>query len=154
MELDSQDQTPSPTLKPVKSRKYTARKITRRQEGQILEMAAQNQSLLTIAKRFDLSEKAVSKFLHQYDGLFKLLPDVDNYRHAKARLFDAAEFRILQSLVQESKIKKASLNNCAYALKVLHEAGRLEKGLSTSNVHTKTYTQIVNEYQEPAVKKD
>jgi len=56
------------------------------------------------------------------------------YAEHKSEVSQAVEARLMASLVDEETISKASLNNRAYALKQVHEIGRLERGQSTANV--------------------
>jgi hypothetical protein len=58
-------------------------------------------------------------------------------------LLNALEMEIFKEMVDSDTLKKASLNNKAYAYKVLFEARRLTKGESTANVsHHHMITEI------------
>lgn len=87
-----------------------------------------------IAAYFNCNESSVIRACQR---LATLIPDpeaVDAYRSVKADLLDAAEMELMASLMQPEKMEKASLNNVAYAFQQIHNAGRLERGESTSNL--------------------
>ena len=59
---------------------------------------------------------------------------VDIYRDNRADMMDAIESRLATQILDEDKLKGASVNNIAYAMAQLNNIGRLERGQSTSNV--------------------
>lgn len=69
--------------------------------------------------------------------LNQFLPDEETaqaYSDTKAAILTGVEHRLLASLVDPSKIEKASLNNIAFAFRQVADQLRLERGQSTSNV--------------------
>jgi hypothetical protein len=56
--------------------------------------------------------------------------------------------------VQPDVLKKASHNNLMYGFGSLHNANRLEKGLSTDNLAAKMVFQIVQEPQDTVSNSD
>ena len=69
--------------------------------------------------------------------LKRLLKDpaaVDIYRENRADMMDAIERELATQILDEDKLKSASVNNIAYAMAQLNNIGRLERGQSTANV--------------------
>ena len=69
--------------------------------------------------------------------LKRLLSDpaaVDTYRENRADMMDAIESRLATQILDDDKLKAASVNNIAYAMAQLNNIGRLERGQSTANV--------------------
>lgn len=87
-----------------------------------------------IAKYFDVTVQAVQQGLKRFRAL--ILPEgaLETYRANKPGILESVEAKLLSSLVEPARVKKASLNNVAYALGQVAGMTRLEKGLSTSNV--------------------
>ena len=108
----------------------------------ILNLHAKGLNNTQIAKQVDCNRVTVTRTLKRFKETFKNLDDVEAYQQHKADLFSAAEMTILNSMVQDDKIEKATLNQSAYALQVLHNAGRLERGQATQI--QATYSQVIS----------
>lgn len=96
-----------------------------------------------IARSLGCSRSTVINTLKEFAAVFDELPNVKTYQEHKADLLSAAELKVLKSLVQGDKLAKATLNQSAYALQVLHNAGRLERGQAT-NI-TASYSKVITE---------
>lgn len=107
-----------------------------------------NHTYKEIGDYYGVKPKTVSAALR------KLLKEIDDpalnaaYRDGKVEVLTGMERVIASDLMDPAKRKKASLNNAAYALKVVHEIGRLERGESTSNVSVRALTESVESRQE------
>lgn len=87
-----------------------------------------------IAKIVGTKSSTVHLALQRFKSVFTELEYIDDYRATKTRLLEAAELRLLKSMLDEATIEKASLNNRAYAFQQVYQALRLERGQSTANV--------------------
>lgn len=110
-------------------------------KNQALVLKARGLPQSIIARELDLDPATVSRISSQYSGLLQELETVQEFRDAKGDLLDAAQAKVLKSLVNEGKLDKATLYHVAYALDVLYKSNRLERNQSTANVATTlTYT--------------
>ena len=87
-----------------------------------------------IAKYMGVTKQAVHAALKRFNTLLMQPGELDAFRGAKADLLESAEARLLNEVIDPDKMRKASINNVAYALGQVSNIARLEKGLSTSNV--------------------
>ena len=100
----------------------------------VVSLAARGLPATHISAILNVPESTVRYDISAFKSVFRNLVDVDSYRAHRVRLLEAAEFTLLQSMMNEEKLAKASVNNLAYAYAQLHTARRLEQGASTSNV--------------------
>src|SRR3990172_7482134 len=87
-----------------------------------------------IGNHFGVSKQAVCK---RFKAFSKYLPDpeaVQTYRDNRVSVLDAVESTYISDLVDPVRREKASLNNTAYAFQQIHNARRIESGLSSVNV--------------------
>lgn len=87
-----------------------------------------------IAIQFGVSKQAVQQRLSK---LFELIsdPDADQaYSDNRADVLNAVEREMISQMLDSEKLKKASVNNIAYAFQQITNARRLEQGLSTQNI--------------------
>ncbi|WP_347275417.1 hypothetical protein [Candidatus Kuenenia sp.] len=101
-----------------------------------------------IAKRFGCHKSAVHGALSRFTKILKEPGEIEAYSKYKADLLNSAELTMLEKVMDTETIEKASLNNAAYAFAQLHNAGRLERGKSTSNVDMRQLTMSLQELQE------
>ena len=87
-----------------------------------------------IAAEFGVSKSAVYQRLKPFENLLKDPEAVQSYVKNKSQILDAAEFRVLQQMLDDGTLKKASANNLAYVLQQLFKENHLVKGESTSNI--------------------
>lgn len=99
-----------------------------------LDLALKNVPPSEISKAIDVPVRTVKDHLAKFRKKFKELGAVKEYEASKQQLLSATELRMLKSLNDESKHKKASLSSVAFAFEKLHQAGRLERNQSTKNL--------------------
>lgn len=87
-----------------------------------------------IAKRFGVTKTAVYHVLSEFAKITENPEIVEGYASIRGKLLTAGEFELLKEIFDPEKLKKASLNNVAYAFSQVFNANRLERGESTSNV--------------------
>ena len=87
-----------------------------------------------IADKFGCSPQSVHKALSKFKVILEDPKIIETYKANVGRVLNAVEFKLLEHLVEENKLKSASLNNVAYAFQQIHNARRLEEGLSTGNL--------------------
>lgn len=122
--------------------KGTTRKVkdlTNSETKKVISQMVAGVPIPVVAASVGISEGAVKQIREQFRDVFNTLGEVENYRKVKSDLFDAVELKALKSLMDQDKHDRATLNQVAYSLSVLHNAGRLEKNLSTANINTSSY---------------
>jgi predicted DNA-binding protein YlxM (UPF0122 family) len=85
-----------------------------------------------IGKQFNTTKQAVHAKLSRFVALLPDPEELEAYRTYKGDLFESAEMRLLESMMDEEKIKDASLNNSAYAFQQVANQTRLQHGQSTT----------------------
>lgn len=83
----------------------------------------------------------------------EFLPDpqeLEMYRNNKSQLIEAAQYKVLNKILDAETIQNASLNNAAYTYQALYNCHRLEAGKSTSNVSMLEITGTISELQTQA----
>lgn len=91
-------------------------------------------SFQQIADIFQVSKQAVKE---RIDKFTKFIPDIDEletYRINKADILEAVQLKHVEALHDPERIKKASLNNVAFAFKEVNNAIRLERDEPTQNI--------------------
>ena len=87
-----------------------------------------------IGSQLGVSKEAVLKQLKPFEPIVKSLTQSQTYTTNAPEILGAVEFNIIRKMVSEEVLKKASLNNLAYAFQNIHNARRLESGQSTANI--------------------
>ena len=87
-----------------------------------------------IAKSMGVTKQAVHKAITKFMAHIDEPEAVESFKSARADLLTAAQLTVLRSVVDPTKLEKASTNNAAYALRQLFDMERLERGESTSNI--------------------
>ena len=118
-------------------RKKPAMAASKAQVARILDRAIDGCTPTEIGKEVLVNVDEVHRVLKLFEPIFPKLPQVEYYRKHKHELLDAGTLQLLESVLEPSGLAKARPNENAYALKVVHEIGRLEKGLSTANISSK-----------------
>ena len=100
-----------------------------------LKLRLQGATLSDIADLQGVTKQAIYQALTNFEPFLKGVEEgqISAYSEHRAELFNVVERHLTASLLNGDALAKASLNNRAYALKVIHEARRLETGQSTSN---------------------
>lgn len=120
---------------------------------EILAMRVAGASIRDIANKFGVTPEAIK---YRLRGLVKYLDEsVQNYEKNRATIFSAAEKVFLEEMLSKKKVKKAGVNQLAYAFRQVYDANRLEKGLSTQNIvyadiqkEKEAIEQAIKEYEE------
>jgi len=87
-----------------------------------------------IGKQFGVTAAAVCMRLKTFKHLLADPEQTEAYRNHKTEVLDQAEATLLSQVLNPKKLKDASANNVAYALRQVHDIGRLERGQSTANI--------------------
>jgi DNA-binding CsgD family transcriptional regulator len=119
----------------ARSKKNATRNKKQRthRETKILELRAKGLTHNEIAPIVECHPQTVSRTLEKFKEFFTDLDKTVEYQQVRGQLLNAAESRLLRSVVDEQAIEKASLNQRAYAMKEVHNMRRLNENLSTSN---------------------
>lgn len=134
--------TGQPLKKPRKAYAFSTKEMTRKERrrqqsinnSKAMQLIAKGDlSIAEVARASKVSEGTVKRIKQKYAKLFKELKNVDEYKNIKSDLLSAAELTLLKSLMTPGKLRKAPLNQVAFAFKEINVANRLERGLSTSN---------------------
>jgi hypothetical protein len=121
---------------PIKTKKIRKRKkLNRKQLGRLVTLRARNVPVGLIAQELDVTKNAVEQAIKEFRPLFQELGNIKHYRTIKADLLDAAQIVALKTIVRGAD--KASMRDGAFSYRILNEASRLEKGLSTQNISKK-----------------
>lgn len=135
---------------PIKRKKGGSKKGTVKQAvkpaqlSQALHLAAMKRPVQEIARAVKLPPSTTCRLLKRYGAWLQELEHVDQYTDSRARLLAAGEVKLFQSMMEQEKLDKASVNNLAYAMRQVFDMGRLEKGLSTSNTAVQHVAVSVN----------
>jgi predicted DNA-binding protein YlxM (UPF0122 family) len=102
-----------------------------------------------IADYFGVNKGSVFQSLKRFLHVIQSPEAVQAFNKSKSQVLDAVELELLSQLVNTNKLKDASTNNIAYALKEVHNMNRLEKDLSTSNISQGIKVMVVGHDGEP-----
>ena len=87
-----------------------------------------------IGNVFGVTRSAIQKELKPLLCFLDNPEATQHYRENRADFIDNVERVLTTHMVDEDKLKAASINNLAYATAQLNNIGRLERGQSTANV--------------------
>ena len=100
------------------------------------------------------NKQTVHKALQPFLGMIADPEARAAYKESKADVLEGAQLKIVSNLVDEDKLKKASVNNLAYAAQSLDNMIRLERGQSTANIsyadHSKALSTLIDEQRRLA----
>lgn len=112
----------------------------------------QGVSQTDIAKMMRCSQQAIQKAIAPFVILLKNPEALQTFRDRKIDLLDSVTMELMENLVVSDKLKKASLNNVAYALTQVHHITQLEKGQPTENIDVdvryKKVTSLIEKLQD------
>lgn len=130
--------------------KRSAKKLTQNELATVVLDYARGTPQHDIAKKFGVSESAVSLILEKFKPAFAELGNVEEYRKAKADLLDSTSLAVLKEISNPTKILDSDLRALSVSYDILNKHSRLERGQSTQNVATQTVTVslIPTEYGE------
>ena len=106
-----------------------------------------NLSYQEIADRYGVCKSAVYQALKRFLSILVEPNELEGYKQNKIALLSSAELRLLERLVNDEVIEKASLNNIAYAFQQIFNSGRLEKGEATQITDTFALTADLEKVQ-------
>ena len=98
-----------------------------------------------IAKQLNCPKSSVHYALKPFVKLIENPYQIAGYQDNKAVLLTALEMRLANEMLDDDKIKSASLNNVAYAFSQVSNQGHLARGESTSNVNFHVLNESVAE---------
>lgn len=124
---------------------HTTRKLLK-----AIDLRMQGLPITAVAKITNISPNTIDNILEKFSNVFSELPNIKEYNQHRIQLLTAAELKLLNLLMDPEKLAKASLNNVAYAFQQVHNANRLERGLSTANVEARNYSTITLKSYDPA----
>lgn len=113
--------------KPLKSQ------VTQQRLCDVLNYTAKGLSAKEVSKITGVGERHVERLRSQAKTWLAEVEQVAGFKELKADLFDAAQLKILKSAMSDEKLDAADFKSLAYGLGTIHKAGRLERGLSTTN---------------------
>lgn len=111
---------------------------------EILQEKISGKSNVKIAQQAGVTEAAIRKKLKK---IHSLIDKEENnvYNQYKTQILTGAERTLLNELLAPDKLKKASINNLAYAFQNIYNANRLEQGKSTENIDFKALISMEQE---------
>ncbi len=137
--------TESPKNKGVNKSKSISSKIN---IAEALKLRLVNHlSYQEIADRYGVCKSAVYQALKRFLSILVEPNELEGYKQNKIALLSSAELRLLERLVNDEVVEKASLNNIAYAFQQIFNSGRLEKGEATEIVDTFALTADLEKVQ-------
>lgn len=113
--------------------------LTQTEIATAIDMDMKGVQRAKIARAIGVKQSTITEALKRFAPIFKNLEKLDDYRRVRSNLLESAELMCLESVMNEEKHEKASLNNAAYALSQVNGIRRLEQGLSTSNKASTLY---------------
>jgi hypothetical protein len=111
----------------------------------ILELSAKGMNNSQIAQVVDMSPSGVKKIADRFKSVFTELEKVEEYRNIKADILSAGQLAALKSAFSGNKLAKAGFLSTIQGFDLLNKAERLERNLSTENVNTQVFGQILVE---------
>ncbi len=121
-----------------RQKRFTRRKLTRLQEGQIVELLAKNVPYEVIQQQFPIQSTALTEIkANIVDPILTGYGDYMDWRRKKRDYIDntlGKTLKLINDKFAQTALENLELRDLSYAFKVLFEAGRLEAGLSTRNV--------------------
>ena len=101
---------------------------------QVFKLRAEGKTNADISKLLGYSQPYIGKVIKQFKKILKHPDVLDTYNNNRTQVLNSIELTLLDNMVQEDKLQKASLNNVAYAMTQTSNLRRLESGESTVNV--------------------
>ncbi len=95
-----------------------------------------------------MCKSAVFQALKRFLSILVEPDELEAYKQYKISLLSSAELRLLERLVNDEVVEKASLNNVAYAFRQVFDSGRLEQGKSTENIDTFALTASIEDVRK------
>jgi hypothetical protein len=103
-----------------------------RRFADILNYTTKGLSAKETAKLANCAESHVEKVRSKCNQWIKELEDVKGFRELKNDLFDAAQYKVLKTVMQDATLDAADAKALFYGLGTIHKMTRLESGQATS----------------------
>ena len=106
------------------------------------------QNKLSYGKIAELLNAPKSNVHYHLRSFEKFISDplaAEAYFDNKNQLLNAVEFKLAQEMLNEDKLKSASVNNIAYAFNTVAQQGHLARGEATQNIQYHVLSQSVEE---------
>ena len=117
--------------------------------GQALALRLNNAlSYQEIAEKLDVSRQAVHQRLQPFIRALEDPQAIQAFERNEPHLISAAKLRIYTHILDDDTLKKASLNNLAYAYDKLNYVKRLEEDKSTANIAYADTKRMLQEYNK------
>jgi hypothetical protein len=91
-------------------------------------------SLAEISAASGVPKSTLGVWFKPVDNLIKHPDELELYRNNRDTFLSSLEYELLSDLMDGTRRKKASLNNTGFVFDKIHQARRLEEGLSTGNL--------------------
>jgi hypothetical protein len=118
------------------------RKLTNDDCAKIIDLSARGVGKNEIAKLVAVHPRTISRTLQKFERVFAEIKNIEDFSTVRQELITAGELAALKSVVKPGELEAARMNDRVKAFEVFHKAGRLERGQSTANIETKTFTRI------------
>ena len=123
--------------------------------GRALKLRLYNHlSYSEIGKQFDVTGEAIRQALLPFKKFVENPEALTSYKNEKGAILEGVEMALLNNLLDEDKVKKATLGNVAYAFDKISQQGRLARGESTANINHHVLSQEVSELEAELEKID
>lgn len=100
-----------------------------------------------IAEKYNTSPQNIQQRLARFTSVLPTKDEIHTYRQNKSSILEGVELRLIDNLVDEGKLKDASLNNVAYAFQQVATQNRLEKGLATERIDSISLTASLSDIE-------
>jgi len=86
------------------------------------------------AKQLDAPIRTIQRNIAAIEKILRPIEKVETYVQKRVSILTAIELKIIEHMADAGVLKRASINNLAYAFQQIHTARRLEEGKSTANI--------------------
>ena len=102
-------------------------------------------SYAKIAELLNCPTSSVHYSLRKFEKLMSNPLEITAYQDNKATLLSGLEFNLASEMLDNDKLKNASINNLAYAFNTVAQQGHLARGEATQNIQYHVLSQSVEE---------
>ena len=116
------------------------KKTTTQQDLEILRLSIARVSQSKISESVGVSPATIYRRLAHTSKFLKSLEETEQFEAVRSKMLSAAEYKFLETALDEDRLAASSLRDAAYAYNIVHKSNRLERGLSTANKAVKVST--------------
>lgn len=99
----------------------------------ILKMRYKNKlSLKEIGDHYNTSPQAIQQKIQRFMNNIDDPEIIQSFEDIKPEILSSVERKLIKNIVDDDKLKKANLNNVAYAFTQIHQANRLQRNQATA----------------------